>query len=75
MGYGPLRWRQNGFHGRYRELAVQAPCFPHPIRRLRRHLPRFAEKGGARRQPVASMICVNLAGRTRGLKPEVEVGR
>ena len=24
------------------------PCFPHPIRRLRRYLPRFAEKGRAR---------------------------
>ena len=26
-------------------LRDPAPCFPHPIRRLRRHLPRFAEKG------------------------------
>src|SRR5271157_4979220 len=44
-GVWPTATTPDGLHERYRELAVQAPCFTHPIRRLRRHLPRFAEKG------------------------------
>jgi hypothetical protein len=43
-GVWPAATTPDGLHERYRELAVQAPCFSHPIRRLRRHLPRFAEK-------------------------------
>ncbi len=41
--YAPIGLRQ-----RDRELAVRSRGFPHPIRRLRRHLPRFAKKGPAR---------------------------
>ena len=33
-------------HKRRRELSGSRTCFPHPIRRLRRHLPHFVEKGG-----------------------------
>ncbi len=32
-------------HKRRHEPSSSHPRFPHPIRRLRRHLPRFAEKG------------------------------
>src|SRR5271166_2413254 len=45
-GVWPAATTPDGLHERFRELAAQAPCLPHPIRRLRRHLPRFAEKGG-----------------------------
>ena len=40
-------------HERHRQTCWSHPCFPHPIRRPRRHLPRFAEKGARRRRRLS----------------------
>ena len=48
MGCGPpLRRPHDCTNGR-REPSWSRSCFPHPIRRLRRHLPHFVEKGRSR---------------------------
>jgi hypothetical protein len=51
-GVWPAASTEVGLHDPHRELAVEAPWFPHPIRRLRRHLPHFAGKGGVRPPPA-----------------------
>ena len=46
-GVRPASAQSKGSRGHFRKLAASASCFPYPIRRLRQHLPRFAEKGVA----------------------------
>src|SRR5271166_7141258 len=50
MGYGPPLRRRQDCTNVTANGSSPRPCFPYPIRRLRRHLPRFAEKGADNRQ-------------------------